>query len=182
MSRLRIFDVHTPDVAQSSTELAEAITAALAPIGVRFSRWHTDHTLAQGAEQGAVLAIYEKEINALKQSGGYTSVDVVSMHPAHPNKDSLRQKFLAEHTHAEDEIRFFVGGCGLFTIRTESRVYEVKCEANDLIHVPAGTRHWFDMGAEPFFIAIRIFGNPEGWVANFTGDDISMRFPRLKAS
>jgi 1,2-dihydroxy-3-keto-5-methylthiopentene dioxygenase len=110
------------------------------------------------------------------------SVDVVSMHPAHPTKDALRTKFLAEHTHAEDEIRFFVGGCGLFTIRTETQVFEVKCEANDLIHVPAGTRHWFDMGAEPFFIAIRIFRNPEGWVANFTGDAIAERFPRLEAN
>ena len=34
------------------------------------------------------------------------------------------------------------------------------------------------MGPNPHFIAIRIFSNVEGWVANFTGDDIAQRFPR----
>ena len=45
--------------------------------------------------------------------------------------------------------------------------------------VPDGTRHWFDMGPNPFFVAIRLFTNPAGWVANFTGTDIAARFPRL---
>ena len=47
------------------------------------------------------------------------------------------------------------------------------CEKNDLISVPAHTPHWFDMGSEPNFTAIRIFDNPEGWIAQFTGDDIA---------
>jgi 1,2-dihydroxy-3-keto-5-methylthiopentene dioxygenase len=29
-------------------------------------------------------------------------------------------------------------------------------------------------------VAIRLFNNPEGWVANFTGEDIAGRFPRLE--
>jgi 1,2-dihydroxy-3-keto-5-methylthiopentene dioxygenase len=181
MSRLRIFAVDKPSAAMLSTEEVEAIAAELAPIGVRFSRWPAAHNLLPGAASEQVLAAYQTEIDALMQSGGYTSVDVVSMHPAHPNVAVLRQKFLSEHTHAEDEIRFFVGGSGLFTIRTDTQVFEVKCEANDLIHVPAGTRHWFDMGAAPFFIAIRVFGNPEGWVAQFTGDEIAERFPRFES-
>jgi len=60
-------------------------------------------------------------------------------------------------------------------------VYEVSCERGDLISVPAGTRHWFDMGPAPSFVAIRLFINPEGWVASFTGSDIAERFPRLQA-
>jgi 1,2-dihydroxy-3-keto-5-methylthiopentene dioxygenase len=55
----------------------------------------------------------------------------------------------------------------------------VLCEKNDLISVPAGTPHWFDMGSEPNFTAIRIFDNPEGWVAQFTGDGIADAYPRL---
>jgi 1,2-dihydroxy-3-keto-5-methylthiopentene dioxygenase len=43
--------------------------------------------------------------------------------------------------------------------------------------VPDQTKHWFDMGPEPHFTAIRFFNNPDGWVANFTGDDIAKRFP-----
>ncbi len=52
------------------------------------------------------------------------------------------------------------------------------CEEGDLISVPAGTRHWFDMGPNPRFTAIRLFTNADGWIANFTGDTIADRFPR----
>jgi len=35
------------------------------------------------------------------------------------------------------------------------------------------------MGPAPQFTAIRFFDNPKGWVAQFTGDPIAERFPRL---
>src|SRR5690606_26221187 len=108
----------------------------------------------------------------LKQSGGYTTVDVVSLNASHPDKAALRQKFLAEHTHGEDGVRFFVAGHGLFSLHIGRRVYEVLCEQGDLIRVPAKTAHWFDMGPNPDFVAIRLFNNPEGWVAQFTGSAI----------
>jgi 1,2-dihydroxy-3-keto-5-methylthiopentene dioxygenase len=38
------------------------------------------------------------------------------------------------------------------------------------------------MGPRPHFLAIRIFSNPEGWVANFTGSPIAEQFPRYEAS
>jgi 1,2-dihydroxy-3-keto-5-methylthiopentene dioxygenase len=57
----------------------------------------------------------------------------------------------------------------------------VLCERGDLIGVPDNTRHWFDMSERPYFIAIRLFTNKEGWVANFTGSDIAEGFPRLPA-
>jgi len=37
------------------------------------------------------------------------------------------------------------------------------------------------MGPNPNLKAIRLFTTPEGWVANFTGDKIADRFPRLEA-
>jgi 1,2-dihydroxy-3-keto-5-methylthiopentene dioxygenase len=108
------------------------------------------------------------------------AVDVISLASDHPQKDALRQKFLSEHTHSEDEVRFFVAGQGQFTLHIGERIYDVLCEKGDLIGVPDGTRHWFDMGPNPNFIAIRLFTNPEGWVARFTGEDIADRFPRLE--
>jgi len=110
---------------------------------------------------------------------GYQTVDVVSMAPDHPDKKAFRQKFLAEHTHSDDEVRFFVDGHGLFSLHLDDDVYEILCEKGDLIGVPANTRHWFDMGPNPRFVAIRLFNNPEGWVANFTGAGIADRFNRL---
>ncbi|WYX20857.1 hypothetical protein WJ973_06740 [Achromobacter xylosoxidans] len=76
-------------------------------------------------------------------------------------------------------MRFFVAGSGLFTLHAAGRVYAVLCEQDDLISVPAGLPHWFDMGSAPAFTCIRLFNDPAGWVARFTGDEIATRFPVL---
>jgi len=135
--------------------------------------------VAPGAPQAEVLAAYRSEIERLVAERGYRSVDVVSLDPAYPDREALRRKFLAEHTHADDEVRFFVAGSGLFTLHAAGRVYAVLCEQDDLISVPAGVPHWFDMGSAPAFTCIRLFNDPAGWVAQFTGDDIAARFPVL---
>jgi 1,2-dihydroxy-3-keto-5-methylthiopentene dioxygenase len=93
----------------------------------------------------------------------------------------MRDKVLHEHTHADFEVRFFVEGRGLFNLRKNGKVYAMLCERGDLLSVPAGTTHWFDMGPQPQLKAIRLFAIAEGWVATFTGDKIADRFPRLEA-
>jgi 1,2-dihydroxy-3-keto-5-methylthiopentene dioxygenase len=65
----------------------------------------------------------------------------------------------------------------MFYLHADARVHMVLCERNDLISVPAGMRHWFDMGPQPHFTVLRLFTRPEGWVARFTGDTIAARFP-----
>jgi len=69
----------------------------------------------------------------------------------------------------------------VFYLRLAGQVLAVGCARGDLIAVPAGTRHWFDMGTQPDFSAIRFFGTPEGWVASFTSDAIARRFPDADA-
>ncbi len=176
MTRLRIFD-EDGGAPLTDTRDAGAIAAALAPIGVRFEQWPS-RPLAPDADQDAVLTAFAPEVERLKAENGYRSVDVIRMVPDHPEKASLRTKFLSEHRHSEDEVRFFVEGEGLFTLREAGRVFAVLCEEGDLISVPAGMRHWFDMGPSPRFTAIRLFTNADGWIANFTGDAIADRFPR----
>ncbi len=180
MSRLRIYDQGRGDKPLTTLTDHAAIAAALDGVGVRFERWQASKPVAPGAPQEEVIAAYREDIERLQREEGYRAVDVISLTADHPQKDALRQKFLSEHTHAEDEVRFFVAGQGQFTLHIDQRVYDVLCEAGDLIGVPDGTRHWFDMGPNPHFVAIRLFTNPEGWVANFTGDDIAARFPRLE--
>lgn len=180
MSRLRIFSETDERVPLFASRDGEAIAAQLQQVGVRFERWPLRTELPTGATPEETLRAYHDDIERLKQEQGYRSVDVVSLHPEHPQREELRKKFLNEHTHSEDEVRFFVAGSGLFTLHIGERVLEVLCEAGDLISVPDGTRHWFDMGPTPHFVAIRLFGNPDGWVANFTGDDIAQRFPRYE--
>jgi 1,2-dihydroxy-3-keto-5-methylthiopentene dioxygenase len=182
MSRLRIFADVEPNQPNFESSDFEPMRAQLATIGVDFERWPARVALEPGAAPEAVLAAYSPEIERLKAAEGYVTADVVSLGPDHPDRAALRQKFLNEHTHAEDEVRFFVAGSGLFTLHVNGRVYEMLCEAGDLIRVPAGTKHWFDMSEAPSFVALRLFNNPAGWVAEFTGDDIASRFPRFERS
>lgn len=179
MSSLRIYnDTDTSNLIFASGNNI-SIRTKLAEVGVRFEQWLTPAKLGKDAEQAEVLCAYKEDIERLIAEEGYQSVDVVNMHPKHPQKIQLRQKFLDEHTHSEDEVRFFVAGEGLFSLHIGRRVYEIHCRQGDLISVPANTPHWFDMGPNPEFIAIRLFNNPDGWVANFTGSDIAEIFNRL---
>ena len=182
MSRLRIFDESEPQTASVTLDEHDAIAAELAGIGVRFERWEANQPIAPGASQEEVIAAYRSDIDRLMGEAGYHAVDVISLAPDHPDRAALRQKFLGEHTHSEDEVRFFVAGSGQFTLHVDGKVYDVLCEKGDLIGVPDGTRHWFDMSESPSFVAIRLFTNKEGWVANFTGYDIADRFPRMQPS
>ncbi|HEX7338907.1 MAG TPA: acireductone dioxygenase [Rhodanobacteraceae bacterium] len=180
MSQLRIFN-ETDGTTPVATFTSHADMAReLAAIGVRFEQWQANQPIAPGASQEAVLDAYRDDIERLQREGGYRSVDVISITPDNPKRAELRQKFLAEHTHSEDEVRFFVAGSGQFTLHKDGKVYDILCKTGDLIGVPDGTRHWFDMSESPSFVAIRLFTNTEGWVARMTGDDISARFPRMQ--
>lgn len=155
----------------------QEITKTLSGIGVVLERWKADEVLPADAEQDTVLAAYKSSIDKLNKQYGFKSVDVVSLRPDNPKKAEMRSKFLAEHIHHDFEIRFFVDGTGLFYLHVDGKVYLILCEAGDLISVPANTTHWFDMGENPSFKCIRFFTTENGWVGDFTGNDIAMRFP-----
>ncbi len=179
MSQLRIYQETRPQA--SLTTYAEHVDIAreLARVGVRFEQWETTQPVVPGASQDEVIAAYRSDIDRLMREQGYQSVDVISLTPDHPDRVALHKKFLSEHTHSEDEVRFFVAGAGQFTLHIGEKIYEVLCESGDLIGVPDRTPHWFDMSDAPYFIAIRLFTSREGWVAEFTGADIAERFPRM---
>jgi len=179
MSRLQIFNEDEQNNPILVTEDFSTIVSELKKIGVCLERWKANKKLNSNATNEEILDAYQAEINKLVRERGYQSWDVISMHPEHPEKNVFRKKFLSEHTHTEDEVRFFVDGEGLFTLHSNKKVYAMLCTKDDLISVPAKTKHWFDMGPNPSFTAIRLFDNPEGWIANFTGDDIASGFPLL---
>jgi 1,2-dihydroxy-3-keto-5-methylthiopentene dioxygenase len=180
MSQLKIYDESDGAKPILATDDVEIIISELGAVGIRVERWQADRDLADDADNESIIAAYQAEIDRLVNERGYQTYDVVSINPDHPDKDAMRQKFLGEHTHSDDEVRFFVRGHGLFVIHAHGKVFSVLCEKDDLISVPANTRHWFDMGPNPVFTAIRLFTDPEGWVGNFTGDEIVHRFPLLE--
>lgn len=179
MTRLTLFREDDPTEIELDTRDAAAIADALDAIGVSFERWPTID-LPADADDDAVLAAYAPQIDRLRETGGYQAVDIVRLAPDAPNREALRAKFLSEHRHGEDEVRYFVAGSGMFYLREAGRVHMLLCEGGDLITVPAGIRHWFDMGPCPSFTAIRLFTDPEGWIARFTGDAIADAFPRYE--
>ena len=180
MSRLRIFNDTDPTTPLFVTEDQAAMAARLKQIGVRFEQCQASAPVRPGASPEYVMAAYRADIDRLVAENGFKTVDVVSIAPDNPNKDAARAKFLDEHFHKEDEVRFFVAGSGLFSLHVDGKVYEIRCEQGDLVGVPDSTTHWFDMGPEPSFIAIRFFTEPDGWVGHFTGTDIAQRFPRYE--
>jgi len=184
MSLLAIHGATAPEEAIRpnpwSTDDPVQIQAELAKRGIRFERWPARPLIEAEATPEEILATYREEIARVQEGGGYLTVDAIRLTPDHPDKEALRRKFLTEHTHSEDEVRFFVEGRGLFCLHLGEEVLQLLCERNDWVAVPAGTRHWFDMGAEPHFCALRFFNDPQGWVAEFTGDGIASRFPLLE--
>ena len=148
MSRLRVYPEDRPEQGQTFED-HKAIASTLEGIGVRFERWSAQAELPADASQEQVIEAYKGDVERLMKESGFQSVDVIALTPDHPQKDTLRQKFLEEHTHAEFEIRFFVDGAGQFNLHKDGQVFEVVCERGDLISVPDGTRHWFDMGLDP---------------------------------
>ena len=179
MSELHVHDLNHPTVVHLHSTDRATIGAALAEVGIRFERWERPRPDA-ALDEAAILELFAEDIARLKAEGGYQACDVVRMTPDHPNRREIRAKFLHEHTHAEDEVRFFVEGCGMFYLHMGDRVFRLLCTADDLLSVPAGTPHWFDTGEAPHFTAIRLFTNPEGWVAVPTGEGHAERFPLME--
>ena len=180
MSRLRIFADDRPDAPLSVIHDHAEIAVELGAIGVDFEQWQAAQPVQPGDAPEAIIAAYRTDIDRINAERGFTTIDVVSIAPDNPSREAMRAKFLDEHFHKEDEVRFFVAGSGLFSLHVDGKVYEVLCEAGDLISVPDKTTHWFDMGPEPSFVAIRFFTEPDGWVGHFTGTDIAQRFPRYE--
>lgn len=177
MTTLTLYDAGAP--ATAIEHLTDFATAAqrLAAVGIGLERWDASASLPADATDADILAAYAAPIARLQAERGYRSVDVVRLTPGHPDRVAMRAKFLAEHVHDEDEVRFFVEGSGMFYIHAGGRVHALECTTGDLILLPQGTRHWFDTGEHPRFTAIRLFTRPDGWVARFTGDAIAEAVP-----
>ncbi|GGM40052.1 acireductone dioxygenase [Longimycelium tulufanense] len=184
MTLLQIMPEHDGQKVLLRTTDIERIREELEPHGIVLERWDTV-PLSPEAGSDDVLAAYESDVERVKKQGDYRLVDVVRLVPNDQDPEwpakakAAREKFLDEHTHDEDEVRFFVEGRGCFYLHLGDRVYAVVCEAGDLMSVPAGTRHWFDMGTSPRFCAIRFFQEEDGWVAGFTGDTVASHIPYL---
>jgi 1,2-dihydroxy-3-keto-5-methylthiopentene dioxygenase len=168
--------LHLVETEQKITN-PEEIKTFLNKQGIIFEQWEPPATLARDASQEEILSAYADVLEPYMAANGYQTADVVNIHAGIENYPAIRNKFLSEHTHSEDEVRFFVDGKGLFWFNLEGEsVFNVCCEAGDLISVPQGTKHWFDAGAIPHVKAIRIFSNTEGWTPLYTESNVEQDY------
>lgn len=186
MTLLQIMPDDAPATVLLRTRDEETIAQALRERSVSFTRWPLRAQVTPRTSSEELLAAYRAEIDELCAGQGLRLVDVARLHPEEGEQwreraAEARSTFLDEHRHAEDEVRFFAHGTGCFHLHLDDRVYAVVCEAGDLLSVPAGTRHWFDMGPVPDFCAIRFFEKEDGWVGDFTREPVADGFPRLDA-
>lgn len=175
--------LHIPDQERYLEDQNE-IKDFLAERGVWFDQWEASEEFADDADQDTVLAAYAHVLKPYMDSNGYQTADVISVHPKMENLDVLKTKFLTEHTHSEDEVRFFVDGEGLFWFNMENGnpVFCVICQKGDLISVPANTKHWFDFGPKMSVKAIRVFIDQSGWVPNYTSSGVDAKYNKLGLS
>ena len=149
---------------------AEEISRFLARFGIWYRRSELGDELTDEADAAAILAAYEAPIRELQAEGGYVTADVIDIKPETPNLEAMLAKFDKEHWHDEDEVRFIVAGRGLFHIHpADGPVFSLEVEAGDMINVPRGTHHWFDLCEERRIRAIRLFQDNSGWTPHYTG-------------
>ncbi len=148
---------------------AGQISDFLAQFGIWYRRFEGNAELPADADAESILAAYEEPIEKLKQEGGYVTADVIDIEPETPNLQMMLDKFNKEHWHDEDEVRFIVAGRGLFHIHPEGGpVFSLEVVDGDMINVPRGTHHWFDLCEDRSIRAIRLFQDQSGWTPHYT--------------
>lgn len=153
------------------------IARFLARFGIQYERWELIDGPDAGAPAAEILAAFASQIDRLKTERGYATADVIDVTPDTPNLDALLNRFNKEHTHSDDEVRYIVRGRGVFHIHPDNGpVFSIETEAGDMINVPAGTKHWFDLCAERNIRAIRLFRDASGWSPSYTESDLHEKY------
>jgi 1,2-dihydroxy-3-keto-5-methylthiopentene dioxygenase len=158
----------------------DAICAVLAPLNIRLAQWPVAAAIApllaqpglDPDQKDQVLLGLDHYFDSLK-SAGYSSRDLIVLHPEIPNLADLLAKFTQIHTHADDEVRYIIDGEGVFGfVLADDRQIHLTVEAEEYINIPAGTEHWFYLTAANRIKAVRYFCSMEGWVPDYTGRSI----------
>jgi len=168
--------VRIPEQGRTLT-MKDEICGHLSSIGIDYEVWVPAHPTSSAAPQEEILAAYSAEIDRLKAHGGYVTADVINVTAQTPGLDAMLAKFSREHLHDEDEVRFIVAGHGVFHIHPpNASVVAIEVEAGDLIRVPRGTWHWFDLCSDRQIRAIRLFQDPAGWTPAYSDSGEEKKF------
>lgn len=165
---------------RSSGERFETGAEIAAFLG-RYGIWHRHfegiEDLPEGATDQEILDAFKAPIEELSASGGYVTADVINVSAETPGLQEMLDRFNREHWHDEDEVRFIVAGRGLFHIHPRGgEVFSIEVTRGDMINVPRGTEHWFDLCGDRRIRAIRLFQDRAGWTPHYTESGVDRGF------
>ncbi len=167
MARIRVQDEN-----REITDPQE-IRDFLKPFNISYEKWDVEGRVGPEATNEEILDAYAPEIERLKEQGGFVTADVINVTPETPGLEDMLAKFNKEHTHSEDEVRFTIKGSGLFHIHPDNApVFAIQVESGDLISVPTGTQHWFDLCDDRTIRCIRLFEDTSGWTPHYVDNPV----------
>lgn len=180
MSRLSVHHQSSPQIPNKVLGYAEDIASTLAAVGIEFSELPLENRVQAGASEQEVLAALGDPLEQLKRDSDLSKVEVISIDQRHWPREGDEPVELPVEVQADGaQLYLFLAGQGLLSLHIDDFVYGLIGERNALISVPAGIRHWFDLGEFPHCAAIRLSA-ASAVMARPSGDAIAADFPRLE--
>jgi 1,2-dihydroxy-3-keto-5-methylthiopentene dioxygenase len=180
MPCLSVFAAANPQHPDKVLGWPEHVSITLAEVGVRYVQCVAAQPLNMTSSDEAVLQAYAAPVAQLLALDAGLSVQLVRIRHGQPLANAPHGHCLDEHSHSEDERHLFVAGQALLSLHVGDRVYQLLCERGDLLVIPAGIRHWLDLGAQDNCMMIRLRGSAEGERVELSGEPIAAAFARLE--
>ncbi|MBX5467916.1 MAG: cupin domain-containing protein [Firmicutes bacterium] len=132
--------------------------------------WNLD-----GRERIAVIEALSAPLSRMAEAFHTISYDLVLLAPElTPALDDALSPSRLPHHHSEAEIRLVVDGEADYTLTANGATFTVTLEPGDLIAIPAGVRHAFELTSLRRLKAVRLFQSPEGWIARFDPAEVEV--------
>jgi 1,2-dihydroxy-3-keto-5-methylthiopentene dioxygenase len=115
---------------------------------------------------------HEWYLSQLMELRGYTDRDEIELDPETENLAAICERFIPEHRHEDDEVRFVLEGAGVFDVRSkDDRWIRVTVGPGDSLVVPAGLYHRFYLTEAKTIRCARLFKDDAGWAPIYRAPD-----------
>lgn len=162
----------------------DATRAVLQEYGIVHESWRDqlpESSNILSFPQVSPLALYRHQLNQVKAQYELDKARLDSFSSDNKRLWSLRDQDLSEHTHARDEVRLFLSGEALLFVHLGERIIVLFCVEGDFVRIPAGCKHWLDMGPDARLDCIRWYQKESDLQNQYTGNFIAELTPRWEA-
>ena len=153
----------------------EEVKEILKGYGVEYDHWpvpsasksYTEKQTLNDLEKEELLKTLNNRFEYLQEREGFTTRDLVVLHPDVPGISDILAKFDKVHTHSDVEVRYIIDGSGYFGFVAPKGNFLVHVFKSDFVFVPKGIQHWFTLDEKMRIKAVRYFKDTSGWVPNY---------------